>query len=134
MPERFAGRGFEGQKQKDESSEALLRAIAGHDANAQLPIVARTRRAIRIADQTRREQGKLSRRNVGIALFTLGALLVLVAPTLWNSLDDLAGGEHFGDLPLQLALISTLLMMSVVAALVVLWRGHSGHDGYRGGH
>jgi len=23
--------------------------------------------------------------------------------------------------------------MSVVAALVALWRSHSGHDGYRGG-
>jgi hypothetical protein len=132
MSERYAGHGFEGQK--DTSPDALLRAITGHDANAQLPIVARTRRAIRIADQSRREQGRRSRRNVGIALFTLGALIVLVAPTLWNSLDDLAGGEHFGDLPLQLALISTLLMMSVVAALVVLWRGHSGHDSYRGPH
>jgi hypothetical protein len=125
MPDRFPDR-------KGESPEALVRAIAGHDANAQLPLVAKTRRAIRIANETRREQGRLGRRNIGIALFTLGALIVLVAPTLWNSVDDLAGGEHFGDLPLQLALISTLLMMSVVAALVVLWRGHSGQDGFRG--
>ena len=120
------------QNHKDESAEALLRAVSGRDANSQLPIVARTRRAIRIASDTRREQGELGRRNVGIALFTLGSLIVLVAPTLWNSVDDLAGGEHFGDLPLQVALISTLLMMSVVAALVALWRSHSGDDGYRG--
>ena len=120
------------QNHKDESAEALLRAVAGHDANAQLPLVARTRRAIRVADQARRERGKFGRRNIGIALFTLGALIVLVAPALWNSVDDLAGGEHFGDLPLQLALISTLLTMSVVAALVVLWRSHSGDNGYRG--
>lgn len=112
--------------------EDLLAAVSGRDAGAQLPVVARTRRAIRIADQTRREQGRLSRRNLGIALFTLGALFLLVAPTLWNSVDDFAGGEHFGDLPLQLALISTLLMMSVVAALVCLWRGQSGHDSFRG--
>lgn len=124
MPERF-------QNRKDESPEALVRALAGHEANAQLQLVARTRRAIRIENQARREQGRLGRRNVGIALFTLGTLIILVAPTLWNSVDDLVGGEHFGDLPLQLTLISTLLMMSVVAALVVLWRGHSGHDGYR---
>lgn len=119
---------------QNESADALLRAISGRDANAQLPLVARTRRAIRVANETRREQGKLGRRNLGIALFTLGALIVLVAPTLWNSIDDFAGGEHFGDLPLQIALISTLLMMSVVAALVLLWRGRSGQDGYHHRH
>lgn len=119
---------------QEQPADTLVRAIAGHDANAHLPIVARTRRAIRIANDTRREQGKLGRRTLGIALFTLGALIVLVAPTLWNSIDDVAGGEHFGDLPLQITLISTLLMMSVVAALVILWRGRSEHDGYHHRH
>jgi sterol desaturase/sphingolipid hydroxylase (fatty acid hydroxylase superfamily) len=115
---------------QERQADSLVRAIAGHDANAHLPIVARTRRAVRIANDTRREQGKIGRRTLGIALFTLGALIVLVAPTLWNSIDDVAGGEHFGDLPLQITLISTLLMMSVVAALVILWRSRSSHDGY----
>lgn len=127
MPEKVPQR-------NSETPETLVRAIAGHDANAQLPLVARTRRAIRVADQARREQGKLGRRNIGIALLTLGALIVLVAPSLWNSIDDFTGGEHFGDMPLQVALISTLLMMSVVAALVILWRGRSGHDGYHHRH
>lgn len=115
---------------QERPADSLVRAIAGHDANAHLPIVARTRRAVRIANDTRREQGKIGRRTLGIALFTLGALIVLVAPTLWNSIDDVAGGEHFGDLPLQITLMSTLLMMSVFAALVILWRSRSGHDGY----
>jgi hypothetical protein len=48
--------------------------------------------------------------------------------------DDLFGGEHFSDLPTQVALILTLLMMSVVAALVVLWRSRSGHDEFRQDH
>jgi hypothetical protein len=117
------------QNPKDPSAEALLRAVSGRDVNAQLPVVARTRRAIRIANETRRERGERERHHIGVALFTLGALIVLVAPTLWNSVEDFVGGEHFGDLPLQVALISTLLMMSVVAALVALWRSH---DGYRG--
>jgi uncharacterized membrane protein YidH (DUF202 family) len=106
----------------------LLAAVSGRNANAQLPVVSRTRRAVRIADQTRREQGKLGRRNIGIALLTLGSLMLLVAPSLWNSVDDFVDGEHFGDLPLQIALISTLLMMSVVAALVLLWRSRVGND------
>jgi hypothetical protein len=120
------------QNPKDPSAEALLQAVSGRDANGQLPVVARTRRAIRIANETRRERGERERHHIGVALFTLGALIVLVAPTLWNSVEDFVGGEHFGDLPLHVALISTLLMMSVVAALVALWRSHSGHDGYRG--
>ena len=123
MPERVP-------QQRKESAEDLVRAISGHDANAQLPLVARTRRAIRVADQARREQGKLGRRNIGVALFTLGALVILVAPLLWSSVDDFAEGEHFGDLSLQITLISTLLITSVVTALVILWRSRSGHDGY----
>ena len=121
-------------KTRSDPSQDLLRAVTGRDANAQLPVVARTRRAIRIADQDRREQGAAGRRNIGIALLTLGALIVLVAPTLWNSVDDLISGEHFGDLPLQVTLISTLLMMSVVAALVVVWRSRTGKDGFRHNH
>ena len=70
MPERLP-------KGKDESPDALLRAMAGHDANAQLPLVARTRRAIRIADQARREQGRLGRRNVGIALLLCCAVWMI---------------------------------------------------------
>jgi hypothetical protein len=112
----------------------LLRAISGHDAGAQLPVVARTRRAIRVADESRREQGERDRRTFGISLFAGGALFVLLAPVLWDSMDDLIGGEHFSDLPTQVALISTLLMVSVVAALVVLWRGRSSHEGFRQDH
>jgi hypothetical protein len=112
-------------------SQDLLRAMTGHDANAQLPVVARTRRAIRIADENRREQSERERRTLGISLFAGGALFVLLAPVLWDSMDDLIGGEHFSDLPTQVALISTLLMVSVVAALAVLWRSRSGQDGFR---
>lgn len=112
-------------------SQDLLRAVTDHDAGAPLPVVARTRRAIRVADENRREQGQRDRRTFGISLFAGGALFVLLAPVLWDSMDDLISGEHFSDLPTQVALISTLLMMSVVAALVVFWRSRSGHDGFQ---
>jgi hypothetical protein len=119
---------------RNDLSKDLLRAVSGRDVNAQLPVVARTRRAIRVADENRREQGERERRTLGISLFTGGALLVLLAPVLWDSVDDLFGGEHFSDLPTQVALISTLLMMSVAAALIVLWRSRSGHDEFRQDH
>lgn len=118
---------------KDETPEALLRAFAGHDAGAQLPVVARTRRAIRVANETRREQGVRGRHHIGITLFALGAIFVVLAPAMWGSLDDFLGGEHFGDLPTQFTLLSTFLTLAVVGALVVLWRNHANQnqDGYR---
>jgi hypothetical protein len=134
---RFSGSAFSGSPDETRRglSQDLLRAMTGHDAGAQLPVVARTRRAIRVADESRREQGERERRTFGISLFAIGALFVLLAPVLWDSMDDLISGEHFSDLPTQVALVSTLLMMSVVAALGVFWRSRSahdsGHDGFR---
>ena len=123
--------GFSTSRDATRNDKDLLRAVSGRDVNAQLPVVARTRQAIRVADENRREQSERERRTLGISLFAGGALFVLLAPVLWDSMDDLIGGEHFSDLPTQVALISTLLMMSVVAALVVLWRSRSGRDEFR---
>jgi hypothetical protein len=125
---------FSTSRDATRNDKDLLRAISGRDVNAQLPLVARTRQAIRVADENRREQSERERRTLGISLFAGGALFVLLAPVLWDSMDDLIGGEHFSDLPTQVALISTLLMMSVVAALVVLWRSRSSHDEFRQDH
>jgi hypothetical protein len=119
---------------KDETREALLRAVSGRDANAQLPLVARTRRAIRVANDTRREQGERGRHHIGITLFAFGAIFVVLAPAIWGGLDDLLGGEHFGDLPAQVTLLSTFLMLAVVGALGVVWRNRDKQDEYRQDH
>jgi protein-S-isoprenylcysteine O-methyltransferase Ste14 len=119
---------------KDETPEALLRAFAGRDANAQLRVVTRTRRAIRVANESRREQGERGRHDIGITLFVLGAIFVVLAPAMWSSLDDFFGGEHFGDLPAQVMLISTFLMLAVVGALVAVWRNRTNQDEYRQDH
>jgi hypothetical protein len=119
------------QNPKDPSAEALLRGMAGRDVNAQMPVVARTRRAIRIANETRREQGERERHHIGITLFAFGGILVLLAPALWGGLDDFFGGEHFGDLPAQVTLLSSFLVLAVVGALVVMWRSRASQDGYR---
>jgi len=119
---------------KDETREALLRAVSGRDANAQLPLVARTRRAIRVANDTRREQGERGRHHIGITLFVFGAIFLVLAPAMWGSLEDLLGGEHFGDLPAQVTLLSTFLMLAVVGALGVIWRNRHKQDEYRQDH
>jgi hypothetical protein len=136
MQDRSSGSRYLGSRDETRRglSQDLLRAVTGHDAGAQLPVVARTRRAIRVADESRREQGERDRRTFGISRFAVGALFVLLAPVLWDSVDDLIGGEHFSDLPTQVALVSSLLMISVVAALAVFWRSRSGRDGFRQDH
>jgi hypothetical protein len=120
---------------KEEVPEALLRAVAGRDANAQLPMVTRTRRAIRIANESRREEGERGRHHIGVTLFAFGAIFLVLAPAMWGSLDDLFGGEHFGDLPTQIMLLCTFLMLAVVGALaVVLWRNQANQQDYRQDH
>ena len=120
---------------KDEVPEALLRAVAGRDANAQLPMVTRTRRAIRIANESRREEGERGRHHIGVTLFVFGAIFLVLAPAMWGSMDDLFGGEHFGDLPTQVMLLCTFLMLAVVGALAVaLWRNQANQQDYRQDH
>jgi hypothetical protein len=117
-----------------EIPEALLRAVAGRDANAQLPMVARTRRAIRIANESRREEGERGRHHIGVTLFAFGAIFLVLTPAMWGSLDDLFGGEHFGDLPTQVMLLCTFLMLAVVGALAVVWRNQGNQRDYRQDH
>jgi hypothetical protein len=112
----------------------LLRAVAGLDVRAQQPLVSRTRRAVRVADESRRVQGERGRRQIGITLFVFGAILIVLAPAIWGGLDDLMGGEHFADLPAQVHLFSGFLMLAVVGALVAVWRSHQKPDGYRQDH
>jgi hypothetical protein len=120
---------------KEEEPEALLRAVTGRDANAQLPMVTRTRRAIRIANESRREEGERGRHHIGVTLFVFGAIFLVLAPAMWGSLDDLFGGEHFGDLPTQVMLLCTFLMLAVVGALAVaLWRNQANQQDYRQDH
>ena len=102
--------------------EGLLRAVSGRDAGARHSVVERTRRAVRIADQSRREHARQGRSSMAVALFALGGILLVLAPVLWRGVDDLLGGEHLGDLPTQVALFCALLLMAVVAALFAGWR------------
>lgn len=104
-----------------DEKDALLRAMRGHDVAGQQPVVERTRRAVRIADQSRREHGTRHRRSAGVALFVLAAVLLVLAPALWSGVDDLLGGEHFGDLSTQVALFSALLFMAIMAAVGAGW-------------
>lgn len=119
---------------ENESREGLIRAIAGYDANAQVPLVTKTRRAIRIDNEFRREQGERERHHIGVTLLALGAILLALAPAIWGSVDGFFGGEHFGDVPVQVTLIAIFLVLAVVGALVIVLWGRNTQDGYRRDH
>ncbi len=131
MPDPEQERRAPGAQPPGQADPAVLRAMAGLDAQSQGPVVTRTRRAIRVADERRRMQGKQDRRQMGIALFAIGTVLVLLAPALWSWVDDLLGGEHFADLPTQALLIGGSLLLAVIATLALIWRGQSLRDSSR---
>jgi hypothetical protein len=108
--------------------EQLLRALAGKDAQAGVQVVERTRRAVRVAIAARHEAHARRRRNLGVALAVCLGTLMLLAPALWSSMDDLAGGEHFADIPTQLALLLMVLFPALIAALVAGWRTQGFRD------
>jgi hypothetical protein len=122
------------EKTAPDSRGDLLRAVAGLDVSAQQPLVSRTRRAVRVADESRRVQGERGRRQIGITLFVFGMILVLLGPALWGGIEDLMAGEHFADLPAQVGLFSSFLLLAVVGALVAVWRSRAKQDDYRQDH
>ena len=111
-----------------DATQDLLHAVSGRDVRGHQPIVERTRRAIRVADENRRQSDENGRRSIGIAVFALGALCILLAPALWSSVDEMIGGEHFSDLPTQVGLLSAALLLGIVAALAAGWRTRGGQD------
>ena len=112
-------------------AEALLRSVSGRDVRAQQPMVERARRAVRIADQSRREQGQRGRRSSGIVLFVLGAVILVLGPALWIGIDDMIGGAHLADLWTQLVLLSTMLLLAMVAALAAGWGTRTNREEFR---
>ena len=110
-------------------TEALIRAdaveaIANLNCDTNLARIQRTRRAMRDVAIGLQEQRARQRRNMGFALAALLCILVLLAPGIWNGAEDVMGGEHFTDFPLQTALFLLMLFPAMLAALIAVWREH----------
>ena len=109
---------------------ALLAALNGLDASGGRAVANRTRRAVSQAASDIREHRELERRDLGIALLTLIGFLLLLTPAIWNSIDDLLGGEFLLDMPgIVAALVFTLF--AAVAAVLFLLSGQGGDRGLR---
>ena len=92
-------------------------------------VVLRTRRSVMEAAQQMQAHRQRRRRNLGIALLAVGALVVLFTPALWSAVNDIDGGEHFFDMPVMLLVLSLLFLSALFAVLLVSWR-----DGRRSSH
>ncbi len=109
----------------------LLSALSGKDAQGSRRVADRTRRAVRMNVLAKREEQAGRRRTLGIAMAVCLGILMLLAPALWSSVDDFVAGEHFGDIPTQVALLLMMLFPAVIAALIAGWRTQGMDDGRR---
>ena len=60
-------------------------------------------------------------------------LLLLLAPAMWNGLEDLLAGEHILDLPALVTCLILMLFTATFAALIAVWKGQRDVEHDRGG-
>jgi hypothetical protein len=106
----------------------LLDALAGLDAEADMLVVQRTRRAVMEAATHMREAQRRGRYHIGLVLLALGAVLMFLTPTLWVLAEDAFNGEQWMDEPALTALLVATTVSTVFAALLVQWNGRSGSE------
>jgi len=103
------------------------------DHDATLRLAMKTRRAVRDAVISGQEGRIRRRRNLGMAILSFVALLVLLAPHLWNGLEDLLAGERIFDLSTLVTLFVLTLLPAILAALIAIWKGQRDLEHDRGG-
>jgi hypothetical protein len=103
----------------------LLDALAGMDAEADMLVVQRTRRAVMEASNHMREAQARGRYQFGLVLLAVGALLMYLTPTLWVLAEDVFNGEHWLDSPTLMALLVATTVSTIFAAVLAQWRGQS---------
>jgi hypothetical protein len=103
----------------------LLDALTGLDAEADLAVVQRTRRAVMEAANRMRETQRHGRYQIGLVLLTLGGLLMFLTPTLWVVAEDVFNGELWLDAPTVTALLVVTTVSTVFAAVLAQWSSRS---------
>jgi hypothetical protein len=101
-----------------------MRSIAWPDYNASLSIAQKTRRAVRDAVITGEEQRMRKLRQMGFALIGFLSLSVLLAPAIWNGVEDLLAGDHILESHTMIAFLIMMLFPAMLAALfAAMWKG-----------
>lgn len=106
----------------------LLDALAGLDAQADMMVVQRTRRAVMEAASQMREAQRRGRYQIGLMLLALGAVLMFLTPTLWVLAEDLFSDELWTDAPALTALLVATTVSTIFAVVLAQWNGRSGRE------
>ena len=109
------------------------RSIVWPDCEANRVLAQKTRRRVRDEVISNQEQRVRRRHNMGWALMGFGFLLLLLAPAIWNGLEDLLAGEHIFDLPALVTCLILMLFSAMFAVLIAVWKGQRGVEHDRGG-
>ena len=107
----------------------LIEALSGLDAQADLALVQRTRRAVMETAHQMRAAESRRRRQLGIALLAFLGLALLLTPAVWIAVDDLFNGEHFQDTPTMTMSLVITLFSAIFTALIVHLRSRRARDG-----
>lgn len=100
----------------------IVQALTGLNYDADLALAQRTRRAVRSAAITLAERRAHQRRTIGFAVVAIVTFAVLMAPVIWDAVEDLYGGERLGDLPTEFMFLLMMLLPAVFAALLAVWK------------
>jgi hypothetical protein len=97
----------------------LLSALAGMHAGRDRAVAQRTRQVVLASLGQIKEQKAGSKRNKAMALAALVLILLALGPFVWHVVDDMIGGEPFGDLATQFSLMICLFCSALLAAVLV---------------
>ena len=96
----------------------LLDALAGLDAEANMEVALRTRRAVMVAANQMREAEQRVRYNIGLALLVVCALLVFLTPMLWLVAENVFDGEVWQDAQTVTAMLVITTATTIFAAIL----------------
>ena len=111
------------QKGGPEKIRGLMRYASLMDGDANRLVTQKTRRAVRDAVISTQEQRSRHRRNLGLAILSFVAMLVLLGPAVWTGVEELLGEEPLFDLPTQITFLIGMLFLAMLAALIAVWKG-----------
>jgi|GEM_PF-6681051 len=100
----------------------MVKALTGLKYDADLALAQKTRRAVRSAAIVLAERRAHQRRTIGIAIAAILVMALLLAPVIWNAIEDLSAGGRLSDTPTEFLFLFMMLVPAVFGALFAAWK------------
>jgi hypothetical protein len=106
-----------------ETNHELLSALAGTEAARDRVVANRTRRVVLTSLGVIKDQKANRKRGRALAAAAILLMILVLGPFLWHVADDIIGGEHLGDVPIDTSLLVCILCAALLAAVLIAgWR------------